>query len=117
MLKQMSNRVAQSCNNDSISGGNNNLQQVFIDPASIALYMSIIVQVVKLVKACREAHSVPTSAQQPTRFERNSVKRIVRRKLGFIRNLREGKKLVQSIFDVGAGSTVGEIDQLYNEVN
>jgi len=110
MLKTMADRVARSHKKVG------NQEEVFVDPASISMYIAIITAVVKLVKRCREAKDVPESAQQPTSFEQMVVKRVVRRKLGFKRYRREGKDIAQSVFTVGAGSTPEEIDELYNEV-
>ncbi len=110
MLKTMANRAAKS------QKGAGNQEEVFIDPASITIYISIISAVVKIIKRCRESDSVPESAQQPTIFEKMVVKRVVRRKLGWRKYLREGKEMTKSLFEVGAGSTKGEIEELYREI-
>ena len=105
----MAQRVAHSQNTGTD-------EEVFIDPASIALYITIITTVVKLVKRCREAKSVPESASQPTRWEQAVVKRVVRRKLGWKQYFKKGKEITRSVFEVGAGSTEEEIEELYQEV-
>ena len=110
MLKTMANRVARSHNNTG------DQEEVFFDPASIVVYATIIIEIVKLVKRCREAKSIPNTAQQPTRREKAVNKRVVRKKLGFVRNFREGKSIVNSVFAVGAGSTEQEMEELYKEV-
>lgn len=110
MLKTMADRVARSHHKTG------NEEEVFVDPASISMYIAIITAVVKLVKRCREAKSVPESAEQPSMYEQMVVKRIVRRKLGFKKYRREGKDIAQSVFEVGAGSAPEEIEELYNEV-
>uniref|UniRef100_A0A6M3LEK8 Uncharacterized protein n=1 Tax=viral metagenome TaxID=1070528 RepID=A0A6M3LEK8_9ZZZZ len=110
MLKTMANRVVRSYNKTG------DQEEVFFDPASIMLYISILTEVIRLAKRCREARSIPTSAQSPTNLELGIVRRIVRKKLGFISYLRKGKEMIQSILEVGAGSTPEEISQLYQEV-
>jgi len=110
MLKTMANRMARSYNKTG------DQEEVFIDPASLVVYATIIMEVIKIAKRCREAQSVPTSAQQPTRFEQQVVKRVVRRKLGFRTYLKEGQEMTKSLFEVGAGSTPEEITELYREV-
>jgi len=110
MLKTMAKRVARSQN------PNPNEQAVFIDPASIALYATIIMEVIKIVKRCRESKDVPEAAENPTRFEQAVVKRITRRQVGWREYYRSCVKITQSVFEVAAGSTPEEIEELYKEV-
>ena len=110
MLKTMSQRAARSFK------GAGQQEEVFVDPATIMLMASVVSEIVKRVRKCRQSDSVPESAQKPTMFEKAVVKRITRRKMGIRKYLRDGKKVMKAVFDVGAGSTGEEIQELYDEV-
>lgn len=110
MLNTMAKRIARSQN------PNPNQQAVFIDPASIMMYITIITEIVKCVKRYRDSKDIPEAAAQPTRFETAVVKRVVRRHVGWKRYRREGGNITKAVFEVAAGSTPEEIAELYQEV-
>lgn len=91
-------------------------QEVALDPASIMLYIRILVEVIRLVRKCRKSNEVINSAQQPTMFEIMVVKRVVRKNMSFRDYFKRGREVVRSVFRTGATANIQEIEQLYKEV-
>lgn len=118
MLKTIAKRVDLSYKqkNQLKDLSSSELKKVFFDPASIALYASIIVEIIKLARKCKKEKDIPTSAKNPNIFERIMVKRIIRKKMGFKKYFKHGKEVTNAILETGSAITQDEIHRLCKEI-
>jgi hypothetical protein len=91
-------------------------QQVVVDPATITLFATIIIDIIKIVKGCMEARKALKEAQNETPVAYRAVRRSVRRKLGWREWFKNRNKYVESVFYVAKNSTPEEMEQAYQEV-
>src|SRR3989337_709252 len=72
--------------------------QVAIDPASIALISSIVLEVIKIIQGCRKTpEETVDMVQSPIAKEVNIVKTVVRRRMGFFRYWWNGGKVIKAV--------------------
>lgn len=95
-------------------------EEVFVDPGSIIMYISILNGLVKLLKQCnKEPHEVAMVAyniKKPnTTQEYRQLKRLVRREVGWIKWFWEGSKIMDAVIETGINSDVEEIQAVYQE--
>ncbi len=94
-------------------------EEVLVDPASIALMSTIILNLIKLIQGCRNSSNQATTvAHSPNYFQRLALKRELRREIGAgtqyeaLRN-----KYYNEIRNQGAQITESEMEGLYNDHN
>jgi len=76
-------KLANKLNNDIYNDGKDE-QQVFVDPASITLIVTLIVELIKLFNNCKKDEEEALQvAHTPTTRERRLLKREIRKKLGW----------------------------------
>lgn len=109
MLEYMANRAAKR-------ELGRPLEEVFVDPASVMLYTTIITKTIKLLKRCKEAHEVAYVADNPSKKEIAIIRRIVRREIGLFKYLKNGNSIVNSVIEEGKRATNAELRQLYREI-
>ena len=93
-------------------------QEVFIDPAPVILIGKISITVIRLIKGCRESREEREAAvRTPTLDDDRVLKRVVRRKLGWFKNLRMGGKVVKALKEMGTELNNEELEraELFNE--
>jgi len=101
------------------------VQEVFVDPASISLYVSLISGAIDLIKRCRakrdetEEESVEVAVkilQRPTRQEQNALRRMLRRKMGWRAYFNDKGKTMKALLETGRETNHKEISEVWNEV-
>lgn len=95
----------------------NGVQEVFVDPVTISLCLSIIVNIVKLWKTCKnKPEEIQVSCKNPSKRDIAILKKQIRKELGFIRYYKEGQKYLDNTLNVAKDLTIEEIEQLIKEV-
>ena len=93
-------------------------QEVFVDPATVILIGKISLTVIRLIKGCKDSKEERTNTViSPTISEDRLLARVVRRKLGWFKYMRMGKKIIKGMKEMGAELTLNEMIQagLFNE--
>ena len=93
-------------------------QEVFVDPATVILIGKISLTVIRLIKGCKDSKEERTNTViSPTISEDRLLARVVRRKLGWFKYMRMGKKIIKGMKEMGAELTLNEMNQagLFNE--
>ena len=89
-----------------------------IDPATVAMVVKVVVELVKMYKQCKlstkEAHFVSKTRKGKGM---SYLKRAVRRKLGWWKNILHGKKTVERMLSIGDNSTHSDLVKLYDEID
>ena len=97
---------------------NNGNQEVFIDPATVILIGKISLTVIRLIKGCKESREEREAAvRTPTLDDDKILKRVVRRKLGWFKNMRMGGKVIKAMKEMGVELNNDELEraELFNE--
>ena len=90
---------------------------VIVDPASIIMVTSVIIEVIKLIKRCRTERETINVAHNPSSFEKRVLYRIIRKKLGWKEYFRNRHTLANSILNTGASMSEDKIFNLFEEVS
>ena len=93
-------------------------QEVFVDPATVILIGKISLTVIRLIKGCKDSKEERTNTViSPPIGEDKLLARVVRRKLGWFKYMRMGKKIIKGMKEMGAELTLNEMNQagLFNE--
>ena len=93
-------------------------QEVFVDPATVILIGKISLTVIRLIKGCKDSQEERVSAvKSPTITEDRLLAKVVRRKLGWIKYMRIGGKVIKAMKEMGTDLTPDEMNQagLFNE--
>ena len=93
-------------------------QEVFVDPATVILIGKISLTVIRLIKGCKDSKEERTNTViNPTISEDRLLSRVVRRKLGWFKYMRIGKKVIAGMTEMGTELTLNEMNQagLFNE--
>ena len=89
---------------------------VAIDPATITLITPIVIEIIKIIVACRKSPDEAVAIiNSPEEVEVAIVKKVVRRRLGFWRYWWSGGKIIQAILDSGKYSSESEVEMVYKE--
>ena len=97
---------------------NNENQEVFVDPATVILIGKISLTVIRLIKGCKESREEREAAvRTPTLDDDKILKRVVRRKLGWFKNMRMGGKVIKAMKEMGVELNNDELEraELFNE--
>jgi hypothetical protein len=96
--------------------GNLGTQEVVIDPMTMMLIASIVIEVIKAIKKCREKpQEAVTLVKYPNDREKKVLKRHVRRKLGLVKYWKEGNQYCNALLTTGQQVTTQEIVNAYQE--
>jgi hypothetical protein len=88
--------------------------EVVFDPITISLIASIVIEVVKLLKGCkRNEDDVVRTVQSPNIIERRVLRRIVRKKLGIRRYIREGTPIYNAVLQQASRTNSNEVRVIY----
>ena len=93
-------------------------QEVFVDPATIILIGKISLTVIRLIKGCKDSQEERVSlVKSPTITEARLLAKVVRRKLGWIKYMRIGGKVIKAMKEMGTDLTPDELEKagLFNE--
>ena len=93
-------------------------QEVFVDPATVILIGKISLTVIRLIKGCKDSQEERVSVVKfPTVSEDRLLAKVVRRKLGWIKYMRIGGKIVKAMKEMGTDLTPNEMEKagLFNE--
>jgi hypothetical protein len=87
-----------------------------IDPATILVALAILQGVLSLWKECKkEPDEIELSCKVPSDRDIAVLKRQIRRELGFFRNWREGKKMLENTLQTASELNRNEIEKLLKE--
>ena len=90
-------------------------QEVFVDPASIALMSTVILNVIKLIKVCRNDSSQAVQVvHKPNLLQRRALKRAIREELG-VEEFALRSKYYKEIMKQGTQITESEMEGLYDD--
>ncbi len=94
-------------------------QEVFVDPASIAIISTILLNMIKLFQGCNNTSSEAVAvAHSPNIFQRRALKRELRREVGRgLANEALRNKYYNEIREQGAQITEPEMEGLYDDYN
>lgn len=85
-------------------------KQVFLDPASISLYITIIKGVIVLLEQCKETpETALVVVHHPTRTEEVALKKEIRKQLGIWNNWRHGSKIYEAMVKTGKQVTLADL--------
>ena len=93
-------------------------QEVFVDPATVILIGKISLTVIRLIKGCKDSQEERVSVvKSPTIAEDRLLARVVRRKLGWLKYMRIGSKVIKAMKEMGTDLAPDEMEQagLFNE--
>lgn len=93
-------------------------QEVFVDPATVILIGKISLTVIRLIKGCKDSQEERVSlVKSPTITEDRLLAKVVRRKLGWIKYMRIGGKVIKAMKEMGTDLTSDELEKagLFNE--
>ena len=96
---------------------NKQAYKVAVDPATIMLVGSIIIDIIKLIKKCKTEKEVIETAKKPSVFENRTLYRVIRRRLGWRKYFNNRHAIANSIRNKGASLTEEEVFQLFEEVD
>jgi len=96
-------------------------QTVVFDPATISLIISIVGNLVRIIKACRdESYHKPQQVcyylQEPSRRDQRIIKRTIRRQIGWRRWIYEGQDIYRGILETGKQMSSNQMTQLFEEI-
>ena len=78
-------------------------QEVMMDPATIALIAKVSIKVIATIRQCKNSESdIQSIINSPDPQDEGSLKRIVRRELGWFKYFLIGAKVVRSLKSVGS---------------
>lgn len=84
-----------------------------IDPLTIMLILGVVTQVLKMWKECKkEPEEITFSCKNPTDKDIALLRRQIRKELGFYRNWREGKKLLEHTLQTASELSTEEVVEL-----
>ena len=85
-------------------------QEVAIDPATAILIGKVLIKVVLLIKDCRGSNTEREDAvRNPSWSDLGSLKKIVRKELGWFKYILFGAKIIRAIRDVGGSMNNNEL--------
>lgn len=92
----------------------NKHQEVFFDPATIALITKIVIDVIRLMKSCRKTdNDAVRTVHHPDRRELITLRRIIRRRIGVRNYIRHGSSLMNAILEQGKFTSHNEVKYIY----
>ncbi len=115
-MNQLDIVTQRVCNSLTDDNTHDNTTAVFIDPATMMMAASIIIEVVKIIKQCKTEHETIQTAARPTIFDKRVVYRQIRKKMSFREYLGKRHKIADAIFNIGSGMNEREMSQLFDEV-
>ncbi len=87
-------------------------QQVMLDPATIILVATIVSEVIKMIKKCREKpEDSITLVNLPNEKEKRVLKRKIRKTLGWRKSFKEGDKYYNAVLDTGREATLQDLHE------
>lgn len=123
----MAERATNKMNRKVVDGME--VQEVALDPVTLSLILSAITTSIKLIKRCRAEREQASGdtyndkiqmavsvAHNPMGRDRRVLRRILRRKMGWIRFWREGGKTYNAILETGKDVTEDEMREMFAEV-
>ncbi len=82
-----------------------------IDPATIALIISIIIELVKLIRECRkDKKQILKMVNEPSLMERWYFRKIAGK---FSKNKHYKKSIIEAAFKVGKQTTIQDVEELF----
>jgi hypothetical protein len=100
----ISNRVCSKINEHKGS------HEVAIDPATAILMGKILIKAMLLIKDCKQSkHEREDVVRNPSRSDLGSLKKLVRKELGWFKYIFFGAKIIRALTEVGAEMNNGEI--------
>lgn len=126
MLEELAEQVAQNTLPQRKNKYGVRIQEVFLDPVTISLAVAVITETVKLIKYCRarraeesEEVSVKIATRmfnRPTRQEYSTIKRMLRRRMGWLNYWKNGNKTFKALITTGKNIKAEEVKELWKEV-
>ena len=118
-IKQLASRTLYNEKNP--GDGISKKQEVFIDPGSILLYISILNGIVKCLKTCKsnplETEVLVKHIRKPTNAkEYRQLKRLIRKEIGWWKWWMEGTSIMNALVETGANTSLEEIEAVYKEI-
>ena len=95
-------------------------QEVAIDPATAILIGKILIKAVLLIKNCKESNPEREGVvRNPSRSDLGSLKKLVRKELGWFKYIFFGAKIIRALTEVSADMDNGELQTcgLYTDDN
>ena len=87
-------------------------QEVMVAPATLALIARITISVIKAIKACKESSEDRENIiRNPSSADEDTLKRIVRKKLGWWKYFLIGGKVIKSIKETGKEVAHNDLNQ------
>ena len=85
-------------------------QEVAIDPATAILIGKILIKAVILIKDCKRSSSEREGVvRNPSRSDLGSLKKLVRKELGWFKYIFFGAKIIRALTEVSADMDNGEL--------
>lgn len=87
-----------------------------IDPITIMIIMSILVQVIKLFMKCHSESGAVAQMADPGFFHKLLMRRIIKKEIKKTKFKNRGEEVEEAILKSGRVTTVEEMKDFYNEV-
>ncbi len=111
MLETLAKNTA--VNYSTVSGN----AQAALDPATITSFITMIMDLIKQIQACRKTPAAATAAANaPNLFQKIILRRHVRGEMGQKDFRDHGDHVIHALLKTGANVTQAEIEALYKEV-
>jgi hypothetical protein len=79
-------------------------------PEQIEMIKALIASVMTLIKSCKKTpEAAVVLAKNPSDSDKRQVKAVVRKELGFLKNIFQGRKYVDAVLKTGQDTTVDEM--------
>lgn len=83
-------------------------------PEQIEQIKALVAAVMAFIKSCKKTpEAAVTVSQNPSESDKRGVKRVVRKELGFFRNLFQGADYVEAVLKTGKEVTVEEMREAF----
>lgn len=99
-------------------GGRTGNSEAALDPATISVFLNMIMQVFQMFKDCRQT---PAQANQemksPGVFKRIKLRQLVRDEIGNREFRKHGDDIMEALYEQGKELDVKDVEELYKEVD
>jgi len=90
---------------------------IAVDPVTMIIIIQIVTLLIRTLQNCKNGASLKSTFTDPTRVDKFILKRIIRKELGWFKNLLEGKHYYNSILEESSREvTIKEIEYLIRNV-
>ncbi len=101
---------------DRLRGNDGDTELVFVDPVTALAIAKMVMTLISVIQKCKKnSTQVKYTIDKPTVLEAMILKRVIKKHIGIVRYLREGRKFTTAVLQEGRSLTEEEIDGLLSK--